>query len=164
MINVSIKSAKEVKAMREGGKRLAEIMKKIENEAKPGISTSDLDKLAEKLVFGSGGKPAFKGYGSESGSPFPSTLCTSVNEEVVHGIPKSTIILNEGDLLKVDVGMEYDGMFMDMARTFPVGDITDQAKKRADATIDKYLSTLQITSSLDRQRVKIYESLKDYKR
>ena len=115
--------------MREGGRKLAQIIKKLGDKIEPNISTWELDKLAEKLVFDIKGFPAFKGYGAESGNPFPATICASLNEEVVHGIPSKNVILKNGDIIKVDIGMKYKGMFTDMARTFLVGDADVDAKK-----------------------------------
>lgn len=115
--------------MRSGGKILAEIIKKTGEKVAPGINTKTLDKLAEELVFACGGTPAFKGYGAESGNPFPATLCTSINSEIVHAIPSEKVILKSGDILKIDIGMKYEEMFVDMTRTFSVGEITTEAKK-----------------------------------
>lgn len=134
MTKVTIKNKEEIEAMREGGRKLAEIMNELKKEVRAGISTLDLDKLAEKLVFDMGGRPSFKGFGEESGSSFPATLCTSVNDEVVHGIPKKETILKEGDVLKLDIGMEYKKMFVDMARTFAVGKISEEAQAIMDVT------------------------------
>lgn len=115
--------------MREGGKKLASVMRELERKVKPFANTLDLDKLAEKLVFGLGGKPSFKGYQGSSLKPFPATICASLNDEIVHGIPIKNRILHEGDILKIDIGMEYKGMHTDMARTFAVGEISKEAKK-----------------------------------
>lgn len=134
-MTISIKSENEIATMREAGKRLAKIMAEIEKEIRPGIDTLQLDKLAEELVFEHGATPAFKGYG-EKHNPFPATLCTSVNDEVVHGIPSETVILSEGDILKVDIGIKYMGFYSDMARTFAVGKISNQAKKIIE-TVEK---------------------------
>ena len=90
--------------MSEGGRILAEIMRKIEAEIAPGKNTLDLDKLAEKLVFANGGEPAFKGYGKDIGNPFPATICASINDELVHGLPSQEKILKGGDVFKVDIG------------------------------------------------------------
>lgn len=127
-MTILIKNQKEIAAMREGGKRLAEIMEELRSAATPGASASELDKLAEKLVFRMKGAPAFKGYGS-SEHPFPATVCASLNDEVVHGIPSEDKILKGGDILKIDIGMKFEEMFTDMARTFPIGKISSQAKK-----------------------------------
>lgn len=131
---ISVKSQNEIELMRKGGKILAGIMKKLEKKIAPGISTKALDKLAEELVFANGGIPAFKGYGGDTGNPFPATLCTSINSEIVHGIPNEKRILKEGDILKIDIGMKYEELFTDMARSFPVGKISNEAKKLIEVT------------------------------
>jgi methionyl aminopeptidase len=126
-MSISPKSQKEIGAMREGGKLLAGIMKKLEESAKAGINTLDLDKLAEKLVFDIGGKSAFKGYQNGGSISYPATICASLNGEVVHGIPRKSTVLKNGDLLKIDIGMEYKGMFTDMARSMAIGNISEKA-------------------------------------
>ncbi len=126
------KQPKEIEAMREGGKILFEIMKKLEKKIVPGVATLELDKLANRLVFEANGQPAFLGYGKESGNPFPATICASFNDEVVHGIPTEERILEEGDLLKIDIGMRYKGMVTDMARTFIIGRGSREAQKMKD--------------------------------
>jgi len=136
-MSIHIKTEQQLAIMREGGKHLARIMDALEQEIRPGVDTMQLDKLAEELVFGCGGKPAFKGYGDKY-NPFPATLCTSINEEVVHGIPSEQVVLMEGDILKIDVGMEYGGFFVDMARTFIVGEISEQAKKLIEVTEESF--------------------------
>jgi methionyl aminopeptidase len=120
--------------MREGGQILAKIMDELERKIATGISTQELNKLAEELVFASGGTPSFKGYGKDMGNPFPATLCTSINSEIVHGIPSEKVILKEGDVLNIDIGMCYRGFHSDMARTFGVGKITAAAQKLIDVT------------------------------
>ena len=132
-MSISIKTEQEIAIMRKAGHALAEIMRELEKEIKPGIDTLQLDKLAEELVFAHGGKAAFKGYG-DSKNPFPATICASINDEVVHGIPSSNRILNEGDILKIDIGIEIDGYFSDMARTFAIGKISNEAKKLMEVT------------------------------
>jgi len=124
-----IKTKKEIAIMREGCKKTAQIMEKLGKSAKPGISALKINELAEKLILNMGGTPAFKGYGGENGSPFPSAICASINNEVVHGIPKKEKVLREGDIFKIDTGMVYKGMYTDMARTFAVGKISDEKKK-----------------------------------
>lgn len=130
---ITIKTQKEIAVMREGGKILANIMEKLEKEIAPGKSTGELDKLAEELVFLVGGKPAFKEYGDPK-NPYPATICASLNGEVVHGIPSENIILKKGDIVKIDVGLEYKGMITDMARTYPVGKISRRAERILEAT------------------------------
>ncbi|MFC1644553.1 type I methionyl aminopeptidase [Patescibacteria group bacterium] len=125
---VEIKSQKEIEIMIEGGKRLASVMSKLEKKVSPGVSTWEIDQLAEKEINRLGGKPSFKGYGAKDGNPFPSTICASLNDEIVHGIPSKDVILKEGDIFKIDIGMKYKELHTDMARSFAVGNIS--AKKR----------------------------------
>lgn len=134
---VSIKSNQDIEKIREGALILAGIMDRIEEVVAPGKNTLEIDALAEKLILESGGVPAFKGYGGPS-NPFPGTICASVNNEVVHGIPAKKVILKDGDLFKVDIGMKYKGFFTDMARTFAVGKISPEAQKLLDVTAQSF--------------------------
>jgi len=138
-----IKSTKEIEKIREGAIILAEIMEKIEEAIAPGKNTWEIDMLAEKLILACGGVPAFKGYGGDSSNPFPATICASVNNEVVHGIPLQKVILKDGDLFKVDIGMKYKGFFTDMARTFAVGKISIEAQKLLDVTAQSFWEGIQ---------------------
>jgi methionyl aminopeptidase len=131
---ITIKSKNEQEIMREGGKRLAQIMKKLEDSVRPGINTLEIDKLAEKLVFDNGGKPSFKGYSGDTGRGFPATICASINDEVVHGIPGEKKILKNGDVFKIDIGMEYEGFHTDMARSYAIGKCSGQASKIMEVT------------------------------
>ena len=131
---IIIKSEKEIQAMREGGKILAFVMEQMGDAVSPGKNTFEIDALGEKLIVEAGGTPIFKGYGKESGNPFPAATCTSINDEIVHGIPSKNRVLREGDILKIDVGMRYKGMITDMARTFAVGKISMEAQKILDVT------------------------------
>ena len=120
---ILIKSPAEIEIMAEGGKILAKIMKELEKNVKPGITTKELDRLAESLILKSGGQCSFKGYVSKDGDtvrPYPACLCPSVNEEIVHAIPSARVLKN-GDILKLDIGMFYQGFHSDMAITVPVG-------------------------------------------
>lgn len=108
---------------------MAKIMQELEKAVAPGKNTWELDKLAEGLVFANEGEPSFKGYGKESGNPFPATICASINSEVVHGVPRKKVILQDGDLLKIDIGMRYQNLHTDMARTFAVGTVSEEARK-----------------------------------
>lgn len=132
-MSIHIKNEAEIAIMRKAGKALAEIMQEISKIVAEGVSTIEIDKLAEELVFSHGGRPAFKGYG-EGRNVFPATICASINDEIVHGIPGEEKILKEGDLLKVDIGIEIDGFFSDMARTFAIGKISDEAQKLIEVT------------------------------
>ncbi|MBP6975259.1 MAG: type I methionyl aminopeptidase [Candidatus Moranbacteria bacterium] len=123
------KSVKELGALRESGKRLHAVLKTVMSAVRPGVSTQDLDTIAEQEIRAAGGMPIFKGYGSEWGKPFPASLCTSLNQEVVHGIPSEKRILREGDLVKLDIGLRFEGMVTDMARTVAVGPVSAEADR-----------------------------------
>lgn len=118
---MTTKTPEEIEILREGGRRLAAVLDILKKEIRPGIKTKNLDIMAEKLILESGGAPAFKGYkGSKDERPFPATICVSINDEVVHGLPSEKII-KEGDIVGLDIGMKYGGLFTDMAETVIVG-------------------------------------------
>lgn len=112
-----IKEKEDIKAVKEGGKILAGMLKKLAEKSKPGVTTNKLNEIAENLIFKAGVKPAFKGYGG-----FPKALVTSINEEIVHAVP-SERALKEGDILSLDFGIKYKGFFVDSAITVAVGEI-----------------------------------------
>ena len=120
---ITIKTAEEIKIMAEGGKILAQIMKEIEKKVKPGVTTKELNRVAETLILKSRAKCSFKGY-----EGFPACLCTSINEEIVHVLP-SNRILKEGDILSLDLGIFYKSFHADMAVTLPVGKINPEAQR-----------------------------------
>jgi len=120
--------------MKEGGKILAKIMDEIGRNIFPGQKSDFLDKLSEEFVFRNHGEPVFKGYPGPEGKNFPSTICLSVDDEVVHGIPRSDRVLNEGEIVKIDIGIRYRGFITDMARTFPVGKISARSMAIIDVT------------------------------
>jgi len=125
-----IKTQNEIDIIREGGKILGKIMDILIENVKPGISVTYLDELAEKLMIEAGGEPAFKGYKPPFGDEeFPSTLCVSVNNQIVHTPANTGKILQEGEILSIDVGLKYKGLFTDMARTIPVGNISNDARE-----------------------------------
>lgn len=130
---IIIKTEKEIAAMRRGGKILAGIMNEIGRAIVPGKNTLELDKLAEKLVFNNGGYPAFKGQG-EKKNPYPAVICVSINNEIVHGLPSDKRIIREGDIVKIDIGLKYENMITDMARTYEIGAVTPAAHKLVKAT------------------------------
>jgi len=127
------KSEQEIKILAEGGSKLAQIMRELSNMCVSGASAADLDEYAEKAILKLGGKPSFKGFGPV-GQEFPNTLCVSPNEIVVHGIPYKDLEFKEGDLVGLDIGMEYKGLFTDHAITVPIGKITDENKKLLKVT------------------------------
>ena len=127
---VFLKTRSEISKIREAGKIVAEVLTLVAEMVKPGVSTLDLDHEADKRISSYPNcRAAFKGYGG-----FPNTLCTSINEEVVHGIPRGDRILNNGDLISIDVGVFRKGYFADAAATFSVGQPTDRQAKLMDCT------------------------------
>ncbi len=120
---VWIKTKREIDLIRESSKIVAEVLRLVGANVKPGITTLELDHLAEEFIRSNGGQPAFKGYGSLKSNLFPASLCTSIDEEVVHGIP-SKRKLKEGDILSIDVGVKKKGYFGDGAMSFAVGAVT----------------------------------------
>lgn len=127
---ISLKSQQELEAIGEAGAIVARVLETVGDHVAPGVSTGRLDRIAEDLIREHpGATPAFKGlYG------FPATLCTSVNEEVVHGIPSAERTLEEGDIVTVDVGVKLDGYFADAAVTIPVGEIAPETRRLLDVT------------------------------
>ena len=128
---INIKTSEEIKTIKEGGVILAGILDKLKSEVKPGVDTLYLDELAEKLIREKSGRPSFKHYGDP---PFSSTICASINEEVVHAPASKNKILKEGDILSIDIGMEYKGLYTDMAVTAPVGKVSSEAKRIMEVT------------------------------
>lgn len=132
---IIIKTTEQIDIIREGGKRLATILYKVKDKVVPGISTKELDKYAEKLIREGGDTPAFLNYRpSGVNVAYPASLCTSVNEEVVHGIPNENKILKEGDIISIDLGLKHKGLFTDMALTVPVGKINKEDAKLLEIT------------------------------
>ena len=129
MGQVELKNKDEIALMRDAGRIVSEILDALQRAVAPGITTWDLDGIAEDLIFRKGAKPAFKGY-----LGFPCCLCASVNQEVIHGIPSKKKMLAEGDLIKLDFGVVYKGFYGDSARTVPVGRISDEAQRLIEAT------------------------------
>ncbi|HNQ17670.1 MAG TPA: type I methionyl aminopeptidase [Smithellaceae bacterium] len=125
---VILKLPEEIEKARASNKIVAEILNKIKEKVKPGIKTKDLNKLAEEIADKRGARPAFKGYRG-----FPYALCTSVNEEVVHGMPSDRVLV-EGDIIGLDFGIYYKGFFGDAAVTLPVGKISHNAARLIEAT------------------------------
>ncbi len=134
-MSVIIKTKEQIKIIKEGGKILARVLATTAKMVKPGISTYDIDKFAHDMIIKEGGIPAFLNYRPE-GAPkaFPASICISVNNEIVHGIPKKTKILKEGDIISLDLGIEYKGLFTDHAITVPVGHISKKDQELLNAT------------------------------
>jgi methionyl aminopeptidase len=125
---ISIKSKTEIEKMRRAGEILAIALEKLKLEIKPGITTLELDRIAEEFILKSGAIPSFKGYKGFPGAiDYPASICASVNNEVIHGIPGLNA-LKDGDIISIDVGVYKDGYHADAARTFPVGKISKDAE------------------------------------
>jgi methionyl aminopeptidase len=127
---ITVKTKKELALMREANRIVAVILSEIESRIRPGVTTDELDQWAEERIISLNAKPAFKGYGGYR--KFPATLCTSINNEVVHGIPSESCVLKEGDILSVDVGSIYKGFYGDGARTYAVGEISGEIVELMD--------------------------------
>src|SRR5256885_1059114 len=127
---IQLKSTREIELMALGGRILAETIATLKDSVKPGMSTSELDAAAEKFIRGhDGATPAFKGlYG------FPGSICTSINDEIVHGIPSKRRQLKDGDILSIDVGVGYKGFFTDSAVTVAVGNVDDKTRRLLNVT------------------------------
>ncbi len=129
-MGIIIKTEEQIEILREGGNRLGAILAKVATHVKPGISTLELDRIAHDLIKEGGDKPAFLGYKPYGHKkPFPAALCTSVNSEIVHGIPRASVILKEGDIISIDLGIVHDGLFTDHAITVAVGEIPKSSEK-----------------------------------
>jgi methionyl aminopeptidase len=116
------RSAAELERMREAGRLVGEVLTDLAARVAPGVTTADLDALAEERIIQAGAIPAFKGYHG-----YPATICASVNDEVIHGIPSGHRVLNDGDIISIDVGASLGGYFGDSAITLPVGHVSDEA-------------------------------------
>jgi methionyl aminopeptidase len=132
---VIVKTSEQIEQIRISCQLLAEVMKEVGGHVRVGVTPKELDTLAEKLILEAGGKPAFKGYRAvPGGTPFPSTICASVNDTVVHGFGNSESPLQEGDIIGIDCGINLGGYYSDMARTFAVGQISEDLQKLLDVT------------------------------
>lgn len=136
---VTVKSARELALMRDAGKMLAEVHEKLAEAIKPGISTLEIDTLGEKYIRGFGCTPNFLNYNG-----YPASVCVSVNDEVVHGIPRKDRILMEGDIVSLDTGLIYKGYHSDAARTYGVGEIREEAKLLIERTKQSFFEGIQM--------------------
>ncbi|WP_346870692.1 type I methionyl aminopeptidase [Clostridium sp. UBA5119] len=134
---MNIKSDTELEYMRSAGKVVADTLAMIQKVIKPGITTAEIDKLAEEFILAQGAIPSFKGYGG-----FPGSICASVNDVVIHGIPNDTVLV-EGDIISVDCGAILNGYHGDAARTFPVGNISKEAQHLIDVTKESFFKGIE---------------------
>jgi methionyl aminopeptidase len=129
------KTAAELQKMRRSGLLVWEILQKLAGMVQEGVTTQDLENAASKMMSDAGAKSAFKGYFVQSaGSKYPFVLCTSVNEEIVHGMPSSKRVLRKGDIVSIDTGVSLDGYYGDSAITVAIGEISDRVQKLMDVT------------------------------
>lgn len=126
---IELKSPREIALMRRGGHILAEVVERLRGAVKPGMSTLEIDEDVEEFIRGRGAKPAFKGYRG-----FPATVCISINEEVVHGIPSAHRRVKEGDIVGLDLGCIVEGYYADCAFTLPIGEVPARVQELLDAT------------------------------
>ncbi|HEV8538695.1 MAG TPA: type I methionyl aminopeptidase [Bacteroidota bacterium] len=124
MPKATIKSPDEIASMRESCRIVAEVLRLLKELARPGVKTGELDTVAEQFIRSQGAEPAFKGYGTDPRNLFPASICTSIDDEVVHGIPGNRA-LQEGEIIAIDVGVKKNGLYGDGAWTFPVGKVTE---------------------------------------
>lgn len=134
---IIIKNDNEIEYMRRAGKVVSDTLAKLEEVIKPGITTAELDKLAEEMILRQGARPSFKGYHG-----FPASICASVNNEVVHGIPDNRV-LQEGDIISIDCGAMLNGYHGDAARTVAVGKISDEAAKLIKVTEESFFAGIK---------------------
>ena len=144
-MSVTIKSAREIELMREAGRLLAEVHDELAAFVKPGISTKDIDKLGEKLIRDRGCIPNFLNYNG-----YPASICVSVNDEVVHGIPNKHRILQDGDIVSLDAGLIYKGYHSDAARTHAVGTISKEAQQLIDVTRQSFFEGIKYAKAGNR--------------
>lgn len=135
---IIIKSKQEIDIMREAGKVTGQVLKELEDFIKPGVSTMEIDSFVENFIRSKGMIPSFKGL-----YDFPGSACVSINEEVVHGIPSEDRILQEGDIVSVDVGSTYKGYCSDAARTYAVGEISDEARHLIETAKESFFAGME---------------------
>lgn len=141
-MSVTIKSAREIQLMREAGKILAKVHEELGKAIKPGMSTMDVDRLGEKLIRGYGCVPSFKNYNG-----YPASICVSVNDEVVHGIPDKHRFLKEGDIVSLDAGVIWHGYHSDAARTHAVGTVAPEAEKLIRVTMESFFEGIKFAKA-----------------
>lgn len=142
MAAVTIKSAEEIEKMREAGRLLARVHEELAKTIRPGVSTKEIDTVCEELIRGYGCTPNFLHY-----EGYPASVCVSVNEEVVHGIPRPERILKEGDIVSLDTGLIYRGYHSDAARTYGVGRISPDAEKLIEVTRESFFRGIRMASA-----------------
>ena len=143
------KTSEEIRILAEGGRRLALILQEVAKAVKPGVSTDTLNDIAEKMARDNGDEPAFLNYRPRGAKrAYPASLCVSVNDEIVHGIPnENPIILKEGDIVSLDMGLTHKGLITDSAITVPVGNIDFATQKLLDTTKEALNAGIKVVLS-----------------
>ena len=136
---IIIKNSEQIKLMRQAGRITAEALMVARDEIRPGMTTKELDTKIRRYIEKCGAKPTFLGYNG-----FPGSACISINDEVIHGIPSDKVIINEGDIVKVDVGARFRGYNGDSARTFPVGKVSDEALRLISVTEKSFHEAMKV--------------------
>ena len=137
-MSVTIKSQREIELMRHAGKLLGQKLKQLEEAVRPGMSTWELNQIGEEIIRGYGCIPSFLNYNG-----YPASICISLNDEVVHGIPRKDFIIQEGDIVSMDAGLIYQGYHADAARTVGVGEITENARKLIEVTRQSFFEGIR---------------------
>lgn len=141
-MSVTIKTAKEIELMRYAGKMLEEVHSELASHIKPGVTTGELDEIGEKMIRDRKCIPNFLNYNG-----FPASFCISLNDEVVHGIPRKDRVIQEGDLVKIDAGLIWKGYHSDAARTYAVGEVTPEAKKLMEVTKQSFFEGIKLAKA-----------------
>ena len=156
---IRIKTAKQIAGIRESCRLLADVLSTLQRMVEPGMTTADVDNIARKEIKARDGRPAFLGYGG-----FPGAICASVNDEVIHGIPGKRV-LNEGDVLSIDCGIEHDGYYSDSAITVPVGTIDPGVQKLLDVTQESLyegIAAARVGNRINDISRAVYDTVKEH--
>ena len=145
---IFIKNPEQIKKMQRAGRITGEALALAGEAVREGVTTAALDKIIRSYIEKCGARPSFLGYGG-----FPGSACISINEEVIHGIPSAKRYLQEGDIVKIDVGAYIEGFHGDSANTFPVGKISDEAQRLIDATKESFFQGVQAAQQIGRAHV-----------
>ena len=141
-MSVTVKSQREIELMREAGKILGTVLNELEKECKPGVTTYHINKIGEEMIKSYGCIPSFYGY-----QGYPASICVSVNEEIVHGIPSKSRVLKDGDIVSLDAGVIYKGYHSDAARTYAVGNISKEAAKLIEVTRQSFFEGMKMAKA-----------------
>ena len=155
-MTITIKSSEEIALMREAGRILAKVHQDLGKEIKPGMSTLDIDRLGEEMIRSFGCIPSFKNY-----CGYPASICVSVNDEVVHGIPTDKRIIEEGDIVSLDAGVIYKGYHSDAARTHGVGQISEENQRLIDVTRQSFFEGIKFAKA-GNHLFEISKAVQDY--